>query len=91
MDKQEYLRRMKEHKDSFEALWMKIVEDTNEFIESNPKLDTEKASEESSIEKMVDSICLSGALIMDRLKGKYPKDRGSLTKKVRKALGYTLP
>ena len=91
MDKQEYLRRMKEHEDSFEALWMKIVGDTNEFIESNPKLDTEKALEESSIEKMVDSICLSGAWIMDRLKGKYPNDRGSLTKKVRKALGYTLP
>ena len=91
MDKQEYLRRMKEHEDSFDVLWMKIVDDTNEFIESNPKLDTEKASEESSIEKMMDSICLSGALIMDRLKGKYPNNRGSLTKKIRKALGYTLP
>lgn len=90
MDKQEYLRRMKEHENSFDVLWMKIVEDTNEFIESN-QLDTEKASEESSIEKMVDSICLSGAWIMDRLKGKYPNDRGNLTKKVRKALGYTLP
>ena len=91
MDKQEYLRRMKEHEDSFEVLWMKIVEDTNEFIESNPKLDTEKASEERSIEKMVDSICLSGAWIMDRLNGKHPNDRGSLTKKIRRALGYTLP
>ena len=69
---------------------MKIVEDTNEFIESNHKLDTEKASEERSIEKIVDSICLSGAWIMDRLNGKYQKDRGSLIKKVRKALGYTL-
>ena len=82
---------MKEYEDSFEVLWMKIVSDTNEFIESNPKLDTEKSSEERSIKKMVDSICLSGAWIMDRLKGKYPKDRGSLTKKVRRALGYTLP
>ena len=82
---------MKEHENSLDVLWMKIVEDTNEFIESNPKLDTEKASEERSIEKMVDGICLSDAWIMDRLKGKYPKDRGSLTKKVRKALGYTLP
>ena len=91
MDKQEYLRRMKEHENSFDVLWMKIVKDTNEFIESNPKLDTKKASEESSTEKMVDSICLSGAWIMDRLKGKYPKDKGSLTKKIRKALGYTLP
>ena len=82
---------MKEHENSFDVLWMKIVKDTNEFIESNPKLDTKKASEESSTEKMVDSICLSGAWIMDRLKGKYPKDKGSLTKKIRKALGYTLP
>ena len=91
MDKQEYLRRMKEHEDSFEVLWIKIVGDTNEFIESNPKLDTEKASEENRIEKMVDSICLSGAWIADRLKGKYPNDSGSLTKKIRRALGYTLP
>ena len=82
---------MKEHEDSFNVLWMKIVEDTNEFIESNPKLDTEKSSEERSIENMVNSICLSGAWIMDRLKGKYTNDRGSLTKKIRKALGYTLP
>lgn len=91
MDKQEYLKRMKEHEDSFNVLWMKIVEDTNEFIESNHKLDTEKASEDRSIEKMVDGICISGAWIMDRLKGKHPNDRGSLTKKVRKALGYTFP
>ena len=91
MNKQEYLRRMKESEDSFEVLWMKIVNDTNEFIESNPKLDTEKASKESSIEKMVDSIFLSGAWIMDRIKGKYPKDSKSLTKKIRRALGYTLP
>lgn len=81
---------MKEHEDSFDVLWMKIVDDTNNFIESN-QLDTKKASEENSIEKMVDGICLSGAWIMDRLNGKYPNDRGSLTKKVRKALGYTLP
>ena len=91
MDKQEYLKRMKEHEDSFNVLWMKIVEDTKEFIESNPKLDTGKALEERSIKNMVDGICLSGAWIMDRLKGKYPNDRGSLTKKVRRALGYTLP
>ena len=90
MDKQEYLRRMKEHENSFDVLFMKIVEDTNNFIESN-QLDTKNASEESSIEKMVDGICLSGAWIMDRLKGKYPNDRGSLSKKIRKALGYTLP
>ena len=82
---------MKEHEDSFNVLWMNIVEDTNEFIESNPKLDTEKSSEERSIENMVNSICLSGAWIMDRLNGKYTNDRGSLTKKIRRALGYTLP
>ena len=90
MDKQEYLKRMKEHEDSFDVLLMKIVDDTNNFIKNN-QLDTKNASEESSIKKMVDGICLSGAWIMDRLKGKYPKDKGSLTKKVRKALGYTLP
>lgn len=88
MDKQEYLKRMKEHEDSFDKLWMKIVDDTNEFIRTNPK---SGAADENCIEKMVDSLCLSGAWIKDRLNGLYPKDRKSLTKKVRKALGYAIP
>ena len=46
-------------------------------------------------EKLTDSLCLSGAWVRDRLTGfegttHSPKYRGSLTKKVRKALGYNV-
>ena len=39
--------------------------------------------------KFVNNLCLSGAWIFDRNNHKFPRDRGSLTKKIRKALGYT--
>ena len=46
-------------------------------------------------EKLTDSLCLSGAWIQDKLTGRvgvpsHPEYRGSLTKKVRKALGYNV-
>lgn len=46
-------------------------------------------------EKLTDFLCLSGAWITDRLTGhkgvpSLPEYRGSLTKKVRKALGYNI-
>lgn len=45
--------------------------------------------------KLTDSLCLSGAWVRDRLTGfsgapGVPEYRGSLTKKVRKALGYNI-
>lgn len=78
---------MKQHEASLDKLWMKIVKDTNEFIEDNP--DITMYSFQNNIEHIIDGFCLKGAWIQDRINGKMPKDRGSLTKKIRKALGYT--
>jgi hypothetical protein len=91
MTRKQYLKRMKQHENTFDMLWVKIVKETNEFIKDNPETTTSSLNQ---IEKFVDSICLSGAWIQDRINGKSgvtsdPKYRGSLTKGIRKALGYT--
>lgn len=51
----------------------------------------------NNVEKFVDNLCLSGAWIYDRIEKQSgaphslnPKYKRSLTKKIRKALGYTL-
>ena len=87
MRKETYIKRMKANEERFDKLWRKIVEDTNSFIEKNPE--TSMYSLQNNVEKFSDYMCKSGAWIQDRINGKMPTDRGSLTKKIRKALGYT--
>lgn len=89
MRKTTYIKKMKKHEERFDKLWRMIVEDTNRYIEKNPTRSMYSFS--NNIEKFSDSMCKSGAWIVDRINGKYPRDRGSLTKKIRKALGYTFP
>lgn len=89
MKKETYIKRMKKHEERFDKLWGMIVEDTNRYIEKNPTRSMYSFS--NNIEKFSDSMCKSGAWIVDRINDKYPRDRGSLTKKIRKALGYTFP
>ena len=88
MRKETYVKKMKANEERFEKLWRKMVDDTNLFIEKNPEATMYSLQ---SVEKFSDSMCKSGAWIQDRINGKYPRDRGSLTKKIRKALGYTYP
>lgn len=93
MTEKEYLKRMKQHENSFDKLWSKIVKDTNAFIEKNPGKNLFSMSD-NRIDRLVDSMCLSGAWIEDRINGKSgivntANYRGSRTKKIRKALGYT--
>ena len=91
MKKQDFTERMKQHESKFDAIWQDIVSDVNEYIKDNPE---ETMYSLNSVDKFTDSLCLSGAWIQDRINGKSgvssnPKYRGSLTKKIRKALGYT--
>ena len=88
---------MKKHEEKFEFLWEKIVKDTNDFIETNPKITmyNMKLYGSNSISKFTDDLCLSGAWITDRINGKTGSPsgnnyKGSLTKKIRKALGYNI-
>jgi len=83
---------MKKHEERFDILWTKMVKDTNDFIAKNPETTMYSLDR---IEKFVDQLCLSGAWITDRINGKsgVPSNsnyRGSLTKKIRKALGYNI-
>ena len=96
MTKKHYLKRMKQHEATFDRLWVKITTETNQFIQDNP---TERIGYYDQggnrIEAFVDQLSLSGAWIRDRLDGKSGRPhsnnyRGSLTKKIRKALGYNL-
>lgn len=92
MTTKKYLQRMKQHEATFNRLWEKVVKDTNEFLETNQERGWEV---DNKVEGMCDSLCLSGAWVKDRLDGKsgLPSNdtyKRSLTKRIRKALGYTL-
>lgn len=91
MTYKKYQKRMKQHEKSFDKLWQKMVSETNEFIKDNPKKSMYSLNE---IEKFCDQLCLSGAWIQDRINGYYGTThhksyKKSLTKKIRKALGFT--
>ena len=81
-----YEKRMKQHEGTFERLWSKIVDDTNDFIKDNPEITMYSLQR---VDKFTNSLALSGAWIQDRINGKQRNERGSLTKKIRKALGFT--
>jgi len=89
MRKNTYQKKMENHKKSFDKLWKKIVNDTNDFIEKNPEISLYSFQD---IEKFTDNMCLSGAWVQDRLNGKSPfvHKKGSLTRKIKKSLGYNI-
>ena len=89
MRKETYIKKMKAHEERFDKLWAKMVKDTNDFIEKNPN--TTMYSFQNNIENFTGQLCLSGAWIQDRINGFEYRHKLGLTKKVRKALGYTLP
>lgn len=86
MTTKEYNERMKAHHRQFEALWAEIARDTNKYIESgnNEGIDY-------NVEQMADQFALSCAWLYDRLNDKSWRAKGSMTVKIRKALGYTYP
>jgi hypothetical protein len=90
MTTKRYQKRMKQHEDSFDKLWKKIVSDTNEFNKDNPEKTMYSLN---NIQKFCDSLCLSGAWIQDTINGYIGTTNSTtykktLTKKIRKALGF---
>jgi len=93
MTKEQYVEKMKHHEEEFDKMWDLIVEDTNVFVKDNPSIGMYSFS--NNVEKFVDNLCLSGAWIHDRIENVigFPgmkTYKRSLSKKIRKALGYTL-
>ena len=95
MTKAQLIKKMTAHEKKFDLLWSKMVQDVNQYLTDNPEEKSFYPFENTKIDKFCDSLSLSGAWIYDRLDGKsgnpHAKEyKGSRTKGVRKALGYTL-
>jgi hypothetical protein len=86
-------RKLKKRNLQLDRVWQGIVTDVNSYLEKNePVGDIGEFRRE--VEGLVDDLCLSGAWVHDRLTGhsglpERPTYHGSLSKKIRKALGYT--
>jgi len=95
-NEKQLLKRLKFLKEQHDKLFFaKAVIAVNTYLVHNREgIDmSEKTAYE--ISKITDDVCLSGAWIYDRMQNKICKThssdyRGSLTKKIRKALGFTL-
>lgn len=93
MTKKELISKMTEHEKEFDVLWLEIVNDINQYLEDNPEENNFYPFLCTQIDKFIDSLCLSGAWIHDKLNRKegLPGSagyKGSKTQKIRKALGY---
>jgi hypothetical protein len=96
MTEKAYKKRMAQHEATFDRLWNKMVDDTNAFIKDNPDKSFASLNNDGfyKLEKFRDALCTSGAWITDRINGytathHHPTYQKTLTKKIRKALGYT--
>lgn len=80
----------------FDKLMSKTDQEIIDFIEAHGVVSEYTfMGSLNNANKLTDSLCLSGAWVRDRLTGfsgapNTPEYRGSLTKKVRKALGYNV-
>jgi hypothetical protein len=93
--KEELIKRFDNHKKAFELLWGDVVADIIQYTEDNPDEKEMSYFHNTVMSRLVDSLCLSGAWIDDRLNGKSGVPgaadyRGSRTKAIRKALGYNI-
>ncbi len=75
----------------FDVFHQKAVMAVNEYLSYKPY----GSEPTDKISKISDNVCLSGAWIYDRVQSKicthtHRNYKGSLTKKIRKALGFTL-
>ena len=95
MDKKELISKIAQHSKEFDNIWTKIVTDINKYIEEHPEEKSFYPFQCTCIESLIDSLCLSGAWIHDRLNDKSglpgnPNYRDSKTKQIRKVLGYNI-
>lgn len=97
MTEEELIESMKSFESEFDILWTKIVSATNQYLKDNPEHSSFgmfNHSTQNRLEKFIDSLSMSGAWVHDRLNKKsgvyHNKNyRGSMSKRIRKALGYT--
>lgn len=98
MRKKTDLEKLNDHlnkcRKSHTVIFSTAIEAINAYIAKNGHI-TDEYLMHGEIEKLVDDLILSGAWIHDRLRGytgtpHHHTYKKTLTKKVRKAIGYTL-
>lgn len=92
MNKQQFLKRLNKKIDKFEKLHYEMVALVRDFTSDEENINTIDCAYEL---KNLDQFCFTYAWIYDRLQGKSGLYGGkgynkSMTKKVRKAMGYTV-
>lgn len=72
-----------------ELNWKEVVNAINEFKDNEPDSSFDSIFSDGQLDRALDSVCLKVGWIKDRMDGKTtPNARGSLTVKLRRALGY---
>lgn len=93
MDKKKFIKQLAVLHTQFEdELWPQVEKLVNSFREEHEPTTPEY---EEEIDKFIEHLCLSGSWLYDRIAGNSTnvgakEYRKSLTKKVRKVLGFTL-
>lgn len=92
MNKQQFLNKLNKKMNKFEKLHYEFVDLVNKYISNEENINTIDCAYEL---KNLDQFCFTYAWIYDRLQGKSGLYGGkgynkSMTKKVRKAMGYTV-
>jgi len=87
-----YLKKMQKHDAAFSKLWMRMLDDTNAYVESNPESTGYKMTMDSNSPlDIAEHLIFNGVWILDRIEGLEKGDKKSLRYKVRKVIGYTYP
>lgn len=87
MTDKKLLSQLKKRNKQFARVWQRTVNDMNTYLETHETVQGYQLNTE--IENLADYMALSGAWLYDRSNGKQRKDKGSMTGKIRKALGFT--
>lgn len=88
-------KRLKQLSDRYDKeIHTNMVEAVNSYLQHNPPMSDNQITW-GVYHKVTDNICLSASWMIDRLRGYYGHThsntyRKTLTKKIRKALGYTI-
>ena len=92
MTTQEFENRARKYNNELSQQWKEIVKDVNDYLMDNENPGIKDWSEHH---KLIENFALQAAWIHDRLTGKngvpgHRKYRGSMTKKIRRILGYSI-
>lgn len=88
MTKEEFEKLMGEQCGKIQSVFVKMIKITQEFKKESPDTTLYSMPE---LDRRISDIAEGAAWFVDDLNSVRKDQRGSMTKKIRKALGYTIP